>query len=124
MTEGYTMNKPYTLTCPECGGALYPPKQAPFPQYVCHIGHKLSWPAMMASQQTRIESALGTAMAVIKERSELCRQLAEKGEIDAATAAAMIEEADARAIEVKMLLEAGWKLSPRSEQSTGAEGKS
>jgi len=119
MTEGYTMTKPYTLTCPECGGALFPPEQAPFPQYVCHIGHRLSWPTMLASQQSRIEGALGTAMAVIKERSELCRQLAERGEIDPSTSAAMIQEADARAIEVKTLLEAGWKLIPRAQNTGG-----
>jgi len=117
MTEGYTMNKPYALTCPECGGALFPPEEGPFPRYVCHIGHKLSWPAMMASQQVRIESALGTAMAVIKERSELCRQLTEKGEIDASVGAAMIQEADELAIEVKMLLETGWKVVPAGRET-------
>src|SRR3954471_20642066 len=98
MTEGYTMDKPYTLTCPECGGALFPPEHVPFPQYVCHIGHKLSWPTMMESQLNRIESALGSAMAVIKERAELCRQLTESGEIDTSAGAAMISE---RAVQVK-----------------------
>ena len=109
MPDGYTMDKPSALTCPECGGALFPPEQGAFPQYVCHIGHKLSWPAMMDAQLNRIEGALGAAMAVIKERSELCRQLAERGEISAAAGAAMSHEADERAIEVKTLLEAGWK---------------
>jgi len=119
MTEGYTMDKPYTLTCPECGGALFPPEQAPFPQYVCHIGHRLSWPTMMASQQNRIESALGTAMAVIKERAEFCRQLTEKGEIDTATGAAMIQEADERAVRVKKLLEIGWTVIPGDKEANG-----
>jgi hypothetical protein len=74
---------------------------------------------MMASQQNRIESALGTAMVVIKERAELCRQLTEKGEIDTATGAEMIQEADKRAVEVKKLLEIGWILIPGDKEANG-----
>ena len=74
---------------------------------------------MMASQLNRIESALGTAMAVIKERAELCRQLTEGGEIDASAGAAMIKEADERAVQVKALLETGWKPVPRENETTG-----
>jgi hypothetical protein len=45
----------------------------PVSSYVCHIGHKLTWPATVQAQLARIEFSLGAAMAHTKERAELCR---------------------------------------------------
>ena len=78
MAESYTLARPYTLTCPECGGALFPPTAEPLLTYTCHIGHVLSWQPLMEAQLDRIEAALGTALVVMKERAELCRHLATK----------------------------------------------
>ena len=48
MEGGFTLDKPFALTCPECGGALFPAERAPaFLQCRCHIGHKYIWTAML-----------------------------------------------------------------------------
>jgi len=114
MTEDYQItNRPFTLTCPECGGALFPPEGVPVVRYVCHIGHSLTWPAMAEAQLARIEFSLGAALATVKERAELCRQLAERGEIDAKAAAEVIAETMEHAARLKELLTATWRtVSP------------
>jgi two-component system chemotaxis response regulator CheB len=77
-------NRPFALTCPECGGALFPLNGEPIPRYVCHIGHSLTWVSMAEAQLARIKFSLCATLTQVKERAELCRQLAEKGEIDTA----------------------------------------
>ena len=113
MAEEYEMSKrPFTLTCPECGGALGPATGEPVPRYVCHVGHSLTWPALVDAQLTRIEFQLCAALVQVKERAELCRQLAETGEIGADTAERMIAEALARAEKLKELLSSTWSTIP------------
>jgi hypothetical protein len=72
--------------------------------YVCHIGHRLAWPAVAAAQLARIEFSLGAAMTQTKEYAELCRQLSEHGEIDGHTADRLVAEATERAERIKDLL--------------------
>jgi two-component system chemotaxis response regulator CheB len=113
VAEDYDIaNRPFTLSCPECGGAVYPPNGAPVARYTCHIGHRLTWPAMAEAQLARIEFSLGAALALVKERAELYRQLAERGEVDAQTAEAVIAEALERAERLKELLAATWRTVP------------
>jgi two-component system chemotaxis response regulator CheB len=117
MAEDYEIgNRPFTLTCPECGGALYPPDGAPVPRYVCHVGHTLTWPAMAEAQLARIEFSLGAALTQIKERAELCRQLAERGELDNPAAERLIAEALDRAERLKALLIATWSTIPLGKE--------
>ena len=72
MAEEYDIaNRPFTLTCPECGGAVFPPDGAPIPRYVCHVGHTLTWAAMAEAQLVRLEFALCAALTQMKERAEL-----------------------------------------------------
>jgi len=52
------------------------------------------------------------ALTKIKERAELCRQLAERGEIDARTADEVIAETMERAVRLKELLTATWRCVP------------
>lgn len=117
MAEGFSFAKPFTLTCPECGGALFPPEGGGLLVYACHIGHELSWPALMEAQLTRIEASLGTLMVLMKERAELCRQLADNGEVTPHDAEPLIAEALARAQIVKELLEKAWIEIPTQEPS-------
>jgi two-component system chemotaxis response regulator CheB len=114
MADAYDIaSRPFTLTCPECGGALYPADVAAVSSYTCHIGHVLTWPAMAEAQLARLEFALGAALALVKERAELYRQLAESGEIDARIAEAVIAETTERAERLKELLTATWRtVSP------------
>lgn len=83
-TDGneYTLNKPDHLTCPECGGALAKVEGDPIPKYVCHIGHVLSGEAMLETQAETIERLLESALAMLNERCELCRQLLDDGGYD------------------------------------------
>src|SRR5215203_4085288 len=104
----YDMQTPYAITCPECGGAMFPVTPQPTPHFRCHIGHKLSPETMMESQLKRLEVTLSAVMVIINERSELCRQLASCEALDGLSANAMIEEADKRANDVKALLELPW----------------
>ena len=69
MAEDYQISKrPFTSTCPECGGALSPATGGPVPRYVCHIGHSLTWPALVDAQLARTEFQLCTALVQVKER--------------------------------------------------------
>ena len=110
----YNMQTPYAITCPECGGALFPISLQPTPQFRCHIGHILSPESMMESQLKRLEVTLSAVMVIIKERSELCRQLQRCEALDRHTAKAMIDEADERANQVKALLELPWAHVPEA----------
>lgn len=119
MSEEYDVDtRPFTLSCPECGGPLFPPEATPVVRYRCHIGHVLTWPAVAEAQLARIEYSLGAALAVVKERAELCRQLAQHGEIDGPTADVVIAETTERAERLKALLAATWRTV-----SSGATGQ-
>jgi two-component system chemotaxis response regulator CheB len=109
---GYNMQRPYAITCPECGGALFPVIAEPAPHFECHIGHKLSPETMLDSQMKRLEVSLSAVMVIMKERAELCRQLQQSGLIESETAIKMVAESDERANEIKKLLEASWLPIP------------
>ena len=112
MPGSYQLTTPYTLTCPECGGALFPPLRDPTLRYRCHIGHALSWQSLMEAQLERIEAALGTVLVGIKERAELCHHLAQSDEVEPETLQAMVAQAEQRAAAIKGLLEADWMPVP------------
>jgi two-component system, chemotaxis family, protein-glutamate methylesterase/glutaminase len=78
----YTLNRPTTLTCPECGGALRQSKCGPLLKYTCHIGHVLTAEAMLVAQADRIEFLATAFLAILNERRELCRQMIEVGQDD------------------------------------------
>src|ERR1700730_11796662 len=42
MSEEYRLDKPATLTCPECGGAVARQQDGALLQFRCHIGYVLS----------------------------------------------------------------------------------
>jgi two-component system chemotaxis response regulator CheB len=111
--HGFTFDRPYALTCPECGGALFPAEERPYIQFRCHIGHKYIWTAFVEAHQARIEATLGTAMVLMKERAELCRQLVMHSAADADVFRRMEEEATKRAEELKNLLEMPWLAPPK-----------
>jgi hypothetical protein len=77
MNEGYTLNQPPNLTCPECGGSLIRSDDGPAVKYICHIGHVLTGRAMLEAQQERIEHLATGLLAMLNEQRELCRQLIE-----------------------------------------------
>jgi len=111
MPEGYVLDKPLSLSCPECGGVLRPEQRAGIRQFRCHIGHVLSAETVLVAQFHLLEKKLASVMALLNERAELCQQLAEDarngGERPSAFEAAA-REALARAEIIKRLLEEEW----------------
>jgi two-component system chemotaxis response regulator CheB len=71
------IERPFALTCPDCGGALRRTGNGPGAQYRCHIGHVFGGRELLPAQVEIIEKALDTAERVLNERIELSRQLAE-----------------------------------------------
>jgi two-component system chemotaxis response regulator CheB len=104
MSEDYVLDRPTSLTCPECGGALAKVETGPITKYVCHIGHVLSGEAMLDAQAERIEVSLTNALAILNERRELCRQLLTDGISDHGPVEAALARATRNAERLKDLL--------------------
>ncbi|HEY6986761.1 MAG TPA: hypothetical protein VH369_00175 [Bryobacteraceae bacterium] len=111
MDNGYTLEEPLTLGCPECGGVLRPLANEHVRSYRCHIGHVLTAEAVLAAQFLLLESRLGGCLALLNERTSLCRKLA----ADAASRGqeptqyeAAARECLERAQAVRALLESDW----------------
>jgi two-component system chemotaxis response regulator CheB len=117
MPDGYVLDKPFSLSCPECGGVLRQEQRAGISQYRCHIGHVLSAETVLAAQFARLEKKLAGAMACLNERAQLCQRLAKdaRNRGDGANAfEAAAREALARAEIIKKLLEDEW-IQPLDE---------
>ena len=111
MPDGYVLDKPFWLSCPDCGGVLRPENRAGIRQFRCHIGHVLSAETTLVAQFAVLEKRLGGAMAMLNERAELCQRMAEDARKDGDGAIAFeaaAREALARAEIIKKLLEEEW----------------
>jgi two-component system chemotaxis response regulator CheB len=73
-----------SLTCPECGGALWQLDDAGLSRYRCHVGHAYSLLTLAAEQSIRVEAALWAAMRALEENGRVAHHLAssagERGE--------------------------------------------
>ncbi|GJE42418.1 hypothetical protein [Methylobacterium soli] len=111
MGDEYTLNRPFTLSCPECSGVTERSATGTLLQWRCHIGHVLTGDAMLEAQAVALEMRLGSVLSLLNERAELCRQLAEnaisEGQ-DPALLEAARQEALQRAEAVRALLESEW----------------
>ena len=81
MSEGYTLDRPLSLSCPECGGVMREEATGELQQFRCHIGHVLTAEAMLAAQFSKLEWSLASALALFNERAELCRRMAEQARL-------------------------------------------
>jgi two-component system chemotaxis response regulator CheB len=63
-----------SLTCPECGGALWELHEAG-PRFRCHVGHAYSMRSIMAAQVERVEAALWASLRSLEESEALARRL-------------------------------------------------
>jgi two-component system chemotaxis response regulator CheB len=112
MTEGYQLDRPAALTCPECGGALKARNDGGLLEFECHIGHVLTAETMLEAHFHVLEIKLAAALVALNERAELCRQLEEAAkagnEIKALETAK--REALDRAAILKELLESDWMV--------------
>jgi two-component system chemotaxis response regulator CheB len=111
MPDTYTLEQPFSLSCPECGGVLRPDDQGDIRRYRCHIGHVLTAESVLAAQFEAFEIKLAGCLALLNERADLCKKLAQdaraRGENPAPFDAAA-SEALARTEAIKKLLETEW----------------
>ncbi|HET9245997.1 MAG TPA: hypothetical protein VFO15_09365 [Xanthobacteraceae bacterium] len=117
MADGYVLDKPLSLSCPECGGVLRPDNRGGIKQFRCHIGHVLTAETVLVAQFTALEKKLAGSLALLNERAELCQQMGEdarKQGDGASMFEAAAREALARAEIIKKLLEDEW-VQPLAE---------
>jgi two-component system chemotaxis response regulator CheB len=93
-----------SLTCPNCGGALWEGGDDDLPTYQCRTGHSFLPAALVDVQAHALDDALWGAYRSLLEQAELHRRLARRlGE--SATAAAHIAEADRARARAELLRE-------------------
>src|SRR5262249_30690975 len=72
----HTSEKPIAFTCPECGGAVRKSRMGSYSQFRCHIGHTFGIPELGEGQFDLLEESLETALRVLNERREFCKEAA------------------------------------------------
>jgi hypothetical protein len=116
MNDGYRLDQPTALTCPECGGALARQRDGTLVQFRCHIGHVLTAETMLAAQFNVLEAKLAACLVALNERAELCNELTENAQAqghDTTAFRAARAEALERAKIIKELLESEWTETGR-----------
>jgi len=113
MDDYGTKNGPFTLTCPECGGAMAEQAAGKLTQFRCHIGHAMSAEVLAAAQREKLEQELSSVLRTLNERIQLCGEMANKnellGEVPARDRwAAAAKEAQSRVDVVRQLAAAEW----------------
>src|SRR5262249_7223826 len=77
MKGGYTLDRPTALTCPECGGARKAGQGGTPLQIRRPIGHGVTPETMLAGKLEELEYIMGSCLAMLNERIELYRLIAE-----------------------------------------------
>lgn len=67
-----------SLTCPDCGGALWEVQDGRVIRYQCHVGHQYSPDGLDEGQRDAVESALWSAVRVLEEHVELKTRMARR----------------------------------------------
>jgi two-component system chemotaxis response regulator CheB len=128
-TSGQVFDRPLTVTCPECGGALRRTELGPIVKFDCHIGHSYTAEIMAEAQFGETEKIMRAAVRCLSERAEFCRLMAERSPTpgvlsDAETWRAASREALERAYAMRDLVEQDWikpDSPPRPVASTGKD---
>ncbi len=112
--------RPVTLTCPECGGAMRRREVGTLLTFSCHIGHVLTADTMVAGQFLELDRALEMAFRRMNERGELCRQMAERARANGDEQVAGMWDAAQRQTHertelIEQLLTESWQLPELDE---------
>lgn len=78
IADGPLPGPPSTLTCPDCGGAIWEQVEGELVRYRCHVGHAYTVDSMVGAQAALVETALWTAVRALEEKAQLSRRLAER----------------------------------------------
>lgn len=105
-------DRPVTITCPDCGGALYRSEVGSVVKFGCHIGHTYTSEVMATAQFDEMEKVLRSAVRYLNERAEFCRQMAENAETEHPALAsdwhAASQQALDRSYKMRDLVEEDW----------------
>lgn len=74
------VGSPSSLTCPECGGAIWEIRQGNFSSFQCHINHTFSADSLLDGQAEEIEHLLWTLLRTLKDRVRFTQQLAKEAD--------------------------------------------
>src|SRR5262245_4144777 len=90
------IGKPSKYACPDCNGVLWEFDDEGIPQFACRVGHSYSPEALVADQESALESSLWAAVRALEESAELRQRIAErlKGPAAAGMARRSRERAD------------------------------
>ncbi len=67
---------PASLTCPECGGALWETVNGTQLRYQCHVGHIYTGDGLVSEMDRDLEQSLWAAVRVMEEAAALRRRMA------------------------------------------------
>lgn len=78
LTTGGLSGPPSSLTCPECGGALWERNENGLSLFRCHVGQSYTADSMVAEHGELLEQMLWEALRMFQENVVLHRRMAER----------------------------------------------
>ncbi len=76
--ENHAFERPLTVTCPDCGGALKKFEVGSIVKFGCHIGHSYTAEILATAQFEEMEKVMRASVRFLNERAEFCLQMAEQ----------------------------------------------
>lgn len=123
ISGGRTFERPLTVTCPDCGGALKRREVGSIVKFDCHVGHTYTAEVMASAQFEELEKVMRAAVRFLNERAEFCLQMAEHSQSGEANIAsdwhAASKQALDRAYKLRDLVEQDW-ITPEAGRITSA----
>lgn len=116
--------RPVTVTCPDCGGALQRYEHGSIVKFGCHTGHTYTAEVMASAQFDEMEKVMRAAIRFLNERAEFCLQMAEcslpaKSDLAAEWHQASKQALD-RAYKLRDLVEQDWLTPETAAIAVGA----
>ena len=122
-----TFERPLTVTCPDCGGALKRMEVGSIVKFGCHTGHTYTAEIMATAQFEEMEKVMRAAVRFLNERAEFCLQMAEHGVAADPDASrdwhAASKQALDRAYKLRDLVEQDWLMPEASHRVALAPGR-
>lgn len=123
--NGQIFERPLTVTCPDCGGALRRFEVGSIVKFGCHIGHSYTAEIMASAQFEEMEKVMRAAVRFLNERAEFCLQMADHGGDSGSNASmewhAASKQALDRAYKLRDLVEQDWIMPETSRHVAVAD---
>jgi two-component system chemotaxis response regulator CheB len=87
---------PSSLTCPDCGGALWEVGDDRTVRYQCHVGHQYAPDVLEIEHRNSVDRALWSAVRVLEEHAELKARMAQRSASEGLTVVTSGFERDAQ----------------------------